>query len=211
VGHPPEREEGGEEVDLETLKVIAGITIFAAGLWQYRRAQTWKRLEFVAQQVDAFFSNPSVKNVLIMLEWDERQINLFRSANKEITHIVDDLVARSLRLSDRPESFSVEEAAIREEFDVFLGFLTRFEHFIESGLVEPRDFEPYLKYWFEILSGRRGSVRSGKIRQAFWNYVDGYDQNSVRSLLSRYVSLGPKLEKSKLRELMKSLEGDNQD
>jgi hypothetical protein len=46
---------------IEFAKIAAGAIAFALGLWQYRRNQKWKRLEFVAGEMKIFFDDPAVK------------------------------------------------------------------------------------------------------------------------------------------------------
>ena len=54
-----------------------GLIAFLAGLTQYRRAQRWKRAEFVAGEMKEFKADPWVRNALLLLDWNERAIDLF--------------------------------------------------------------------------------------------------------------------------------------
>jgi hypothetical protein len=59
---------------------IIGLTgaaiAFLCGLYQYSQAQKWKRLEFVAQEMKAYESDPVVQIVFQMLDWGARVIPL---------------------------------------------------------------------------------------------------------------------------------------
>src|SRR2546429_1260550 len=52
------------------------------GYFQYRKADRWKRAEFLAKEMKGFFSDPDVRNVLMMIDWAERRINLLLIDNK---------------------------------------------------------------------------------------------------------------------------------
>jgi hypothetical protein len=47
----------------------------------------------------------------------------------------------------------MEEARIRDIYDDFLYYFSRFYHFIESRLLRPHEIEPYLRYWIEEIAG----------------------------------------------------------
>ena len=42
----------------EWLKIVGAFLVFIAGLWQYTKAQKWKRREFIAAQVKEFGKRP---------------------------------------------------------------------------------------------------------------------------------------------------------
>ena len=48
------------------------------GYFQYRKADQWKRAEFVANEMKEFFGDRDVQCVLLMIDWAPRRINLFQ-------------------------------------------------------------------------------------------------------------------------------------
>src|SRR5204863_9581854 len=65
------------KLGVDLLTVIAAAIAFAVGLWQYRRAQLWKRLEFVAAEISSFNSDWRARNAMLMLDWGSRKLALF--------------------------------------------------------------------------------------------------------------------------------------
>jgi hypothetical protein len=43
---------------IEGAKIAGALAVFAAGLGQYRRAHSWKRMEFIAQEINKFCVDP---------------------------------------------------------------------------------------------------------------------------------------------------------
>jgi hypothetical protein len=55
----------------------AGATIaFLVGILQYRKAQQWKRAEFLASEIKSLFENSKVSTALTMIDWSLRRIKL---------------------------------------------------------------------------------------------------------------------------------------
>src|SRR5437763_11822396 len=67
--------ELGHWISLGT--AVAALIAFIVGLAQYRHAQRWKRAEFVAKEIKELKSDPAIRNALLMLDWNERYIELF--------------------------------------------------------------------------------------------------------------------------------------
>jgi hypothetical protein len=66
-----------------TAATLVGIVAFVFGLYQYRRAEEWKRTEFLAKETEAFFGDPVVRNALLMIDWAPRHINLYLSTSTD--------------------------------------------------------------------------------------------------------------------------------
>jgi hypothetical protein len=176
----------------EVLQLVGAATAFAIALWQYVRAQSWKRAEFVANEVRAFVSDAAVVKVMTMLDWGSREIELGErgeDGNPKKTLVTYQLVSSALMTHEEHGGFSGKEAAIRDCFDRFLEYLERFEAFIEAGLVRPRDFSPYLHYWTTLLAGEYGGIPQSDVLPRFWKFVDSYGYKGVRRLISRYHSM----------------------
>lgn len=116
------------------LGVFGGLVGFGVGLWQYARAQAWKRAEFVAKEIREFESLHPVRVVLRMLDWNERDFELHPDAEDpdERRVVLNDRdIARALAPhADRPDGFGPDEAAVRDYFSVFFDRLERFDHYL---------------------------------------------------------------------------------
>jgi hypothetical protein len=161
---------------------------FLVGLLQYRHAQRWKRAEFVANEIKEFKADPSIHNALLMLDWNERAIELFpREVDPTKRSIlVDD---ESLALALVPHTircdFTPLEIALRDTFDRLFDRLERFEYFLQAGLVTREEFEPYLIYWLDLLGNENNGRKAPVVVRAIWRYVEFY-YAGVTNLLGRY-------------------------
>jgi hypothetical protein len=173
----------------------AAFVAFLAGLVQYRHAQRWKRSELVAKEVKEFKSDPAVRNALFMLDWNEGYVELFPQEPdpaKRSALVTDALLGHALApLPDKAaarlhDEFKREEVAIRAAFDELFDALERFEYFIQAGLVSRREFDPYLRYWVDLLGDRSGRRKPPAVLDALWAYIDFYSYSGVQKLLRRY-------------------------
>jgi len=175
------------ETLIALLGVTGGIVGFSVGLWQYRNAQRWKVLEFVAQEVKEFEKRAAVSNAMLMLDYEGMEIELFPEEEKPADRLVavrEPLLVASL-VVEQERGFTNAEVAIRDIFDEFFGCLERFDQYIESGLVSYAAFHPYLKYWLGILAGRKPGLKSDRLASAVDEFLQAFDYNGVLRLLRR--------------------------
>jgi hypothetical protein len=186
--------------------ISAGVTLLVllGGLYQYQKAQLWKRSEFVAGQMRAFFSVPEVRKATTMIDWAVRRINLFNTPDPDqskwpvvsremqcralLPHTIipdkteSEAAAGSETISASPRLFTLQEAAIRDSYDRLLDGLERFASYIQTRLVTKEDLEPYLGYWIrDIASDGEDEI------EVCWTfilfvYIDFYDFSGVQKL-----------------------------
>lgn len=175
---------------MDVVKVTAAAVAFAIGLWQYRKSQIWKRLEFVSAQMKIFFDDPAVRNAMIMLDWRKKKIPLYNHRDEddfdEVT-VQYEIVATALGV-DPNHKYSKVESAIRETFERFLEYLARFEGFLELGVVKPGDLNPYLDYWMKLISGNdpHSPEVTKSVLPSLWTFIDYYGYVDVRRFVGRY-------------------------
>jgi hypothetical protein len=183
-----------DEVKMETTHwltlaaLMGGLVAFLGGLVQYRRAQRWKRAEFVASEIKEFKADPMVRNALLLLDWNERAVELCpqeADPEKRCVRIEDRAIAKALVPHVTRSDFTPLEIALRDTFDRFFDRLERFEYFLEAGLVSKQEFAPYLRYWLEILGNENSGRKSPEVVRAIWVYIDFY-YCEVISLLRRF-------------------------
>ncbi|MCX6595312.1 MAG: hypothetical protein NTV70_02975 [Acidobacteria bacterium] len=169
---------------IEVVKVVGGGMAFGLGLWQYRVAQSWKRMEFTAAEIAKFRADPMVRRVYLMLDWEARRIDLgLPKEGDNFPVIKHSLVASALVPHSEKEKFTLAEAAIRDHFDVFLEYLCHFEAFVTAKLIQPDELRPYLEYWTKKLAGEDKISRELLIQ--FWRFVDHYGYAAARNLVCR--------------------------
>jgi hypothetical protein len=176
----------GNWLTLATLS--GGLIAFLVGLIQYRHAQRWRRAEFVANEMKEFKADPMVHNALLLLDWNERAVELFPSEadpNRHSICIKDQAIAAALVPHVARCDFTPVEIALRDNFDRFFDRLERFEYFLEAGLVTCKQFAPYLSYWLDILGNENSGRKSPEVVRALWVYIDFY-YSGVTSLLRRF-------------------------
>ena len=143
------------ELRLSILTSLGALAVFGLGLWQYIRADRWKRTEFLANEMKTFFSDPDIRNVLAMCDYDPRRVNLFHLETLRMNEFpvvskrlqVNALIPDSL-MPQMKEKFSSRELRIRDSFEKFLDTLDRFGADIERNLYSSDDLDPYFGYWF---------------------------------------------------------------
>jgi hypothetical protein len=180
---------------LQALILLGAALAFIIGLVQYRRAQHWKRVEWVAQEMKGLFSDPIVQAALRMFEWGSRRIPLYPDRKEESDRYVllkNEIVADALLLhDDRPEGFSDQEADIRAAFDRFLDGLERFHSYVATGLVELSDLRPYLKYWAVTLCRPRSPRPKEHRLVRLTVYMKRYGYDGALELLERIAAAEP--------------------
>jgi hypothetical protein len=170
--------------------VLSASVAFASGLLQYRKAQRWKRAEFVAAEVKEVLKDRWVAVALQLLDFNSSSYNLQKSDHEqELSDFTLDDVDLAIALephSMRRDGLSAAEVRVREAFDALFDALQRFEHFVAAGLVRSRDFAPYLHYWLKLL----GDANSGRKPQvtvaAIWRYIEYYGYHDVQRFMDRF-------------------------
>ena len=186
----------------EYLKILAllGASIaFVVGLLQYRKAQRWKRAEFLANEMKIFFATPRVQRALLLIDWGCREIQLLedRPADESwviVTRQIQTMGLRPHTLLDQtgsdPETFHVDEsvsgegftesqAAIRDCYDAFLDGLERFASYAKAGLIDVSSLRPYIGYWVDDISSPTENADDAAWCAALLTYVSFYRFDDV--------------------------------
>jgi hypothetical protein len=170
--------------------VLSASIAFASGLFQYRKAQRWKRAEFVAAEVKEVLKDRWVAVALQLLDFNMNSYNLAKSDSEHELRDVPltdiDLAIAMEPHSIRSEGFGTAEVRVREAFDAFLDALQRFEHFVAAGLVSSRDFAPYLRYWVTLLGDAHSGRKPQVVVAAIWRYIEFYGYSDVQRFLARF-------------------------
>jgi hypothetical protein len=172
---------------LKAIALVGAAIAFAIGLVQYRRAQHWKRTEWVAQEMKKLFSDPIVQAAFMMIDWGSAEILLYphrKNIEERSVPLTDEAVARALMPHEQRQGndkFTPVEADIRAAFDRALDGLERFHSYVATGLVKIGDLQPYLKYWAVNLTRDRGA---GEERiENLLAYMDKYGFDGAHKLL----------------------------
>jgi len=174
----------GADNTVALLGLVGAAVAFFVGLIQYRRAQQWKRAEWVAQEVKAVLADPSVDAALKMIDWGGRSIQLYptrKNEDERFEWVASEEVVRGLASHHDHGPFTPKEAAIRDAFAHLLDGLERLEGYLGAGLITVSDLAPYLHYWAEHLENARGNPRLNQVRA----YMSTYRCDGAARLLRR--------------------------
>lgn len=187
---------------LKAIALLGAAGAFSIGVWQYRRAQQWKRAEWVAQEMKQLLADPMVQAVFLMVDWGTRRVRLYPGADDQTQGYVwltDTDVAHALMPhEERPGGFSDQEATIRAAFDVFLDGVQRFYSYVETGLVTEAELRPYLEYWAENICEEPALDGTEERLRALQRYMTKYGYDGAYALLARIAAAKHRREQTRL-------------
>lgn len=180
-----------ETVDflLKLLGAIGAAVLFFIGLKRYNKSQTWKKKEFLANEIRVFTSDEVVQNAMLMLDWEGREIKLFPDEeipNDRYVHVDRAILTAALRYgfsaTGKPITFNDVEIEIRDTFSVFFDYFERFQDLIDSKLIEAEDLIPYLIYWIESISNRKDEPYV----RAIYQFIISYKFEGTQALFKEF-------------------------
>lgn len=194
---------------------IGAISAFTFAIFQYRKAEKWKRMQFVADEVRDLEADPVIANALLMIDWGVRKINLLLVPEAKVTDLVKitrDMQWRALvphplkqkypeyQAKTRMElegtsgeigpfrdlGFSAIEVRIRDTYDALLTRLDRLETFIDADLIRADELRPFIYYWIDALTTLDGTDDDATWRFTLLTYIDFYKYTGVNHLFTRF-------------------------
>ncbi|MDP4270410.1 MAG: hypothetical protein Q8909_09845 [Bacteroidota bacterium] len=168
---------------------VVSLIALIKGVYEYQKAQKWKKAEFVSKEIKEFFSDFDVKRALLMLDWGNNEIDLRPNeiARKKKLEFDDKIIEAALKTHlEVDDGFTEEEALVKTIFDVLFDKLIMFEHFIKSGLVKSDDIKPYLIYWIEIIANPLNDRKPEFVKEQMFKYIDLYGYQELRRFFERF-------------------------
>jgi hypothetical protein len=138
-----------------------------------------------------FNTGAMVKNVMSILDWGSRYVELFptktnyddRFAKVDRQILKSALQYHKFKIADSTnDRYTRTEVAIRDNFDCFLSYFERFEHFIEAELITIEELKPYLQYWIDTISENIEI----DVRNFLFHYIDKYRYKGTQDLFIRF-------------------------
>ncbi len=173
---------------IDLTAVVISLSLLLKGIYEYTKAQRWKRAEFVSKEIKEFFSDADVRRALIMLDWNRNVIELLPNEIEGKTKLAfeDSLLESALGTHKEGRTFSFEDAVIKKIFDNFFDKLIIFSNYIKAGLITVPDIRPYLSYWIEILSDDNNGRKNEALRKQIWKYIHEYGYVEVKQLCEAF-------------------------
>jgi hypothetical protein len=204
-------ESASEPAWLEPSKFVVSVVgvcvaaiVFYEGLRQYRRAQVWKRAEFLANEIKELLADRKAANALTMIDWGARRIKLdpegqpivvtyAMQSEALLPHTRVELSAGAPIESSRASidettlgKFSSNEALIRDCYDALLDRLDRLGSYLETGLLSPADIRPYLGYYVDELAAPAANATEALWNLTLFTYVRFYHFRGIPILFERF-------------------------
>lgn len=190
-------------MDITTILTSTSVFIALAGLWfglwQYRAAQGWKRMEYVASVLDKINTDEDLRLALTFLDWREREILIpsrFAPTKERFsfrhTHA---LMSEAFKLKNREisketgmidlnsEYLKTEYIIYVEIFDRFFDYLEQVNQCVNMGLIKRDDVER-LNYWADRIY--RMKYRSEPV---FRDYLEYFGYHGVLSFVTQHAQL----------------------
>ena len=190
-------------IDLESgLKIGAftvSILLFIKGIYEYTKAQKWKKAEFVSKEIKEFYNDFDIKRALILLDWNTNELDLRPNEIDGIVkfYFTDELILSSLQTHRESSGFSGEEVVIKSVFDSLFDRLVMFNSYIETGLIKVKDIKPYLIYWIQILADTENDRKPEQVRTQIWKYIDEYGYGKIGEFCSKFGFKNNRINKRK--------------
>ena len=171
----------------DSLTVIGAVIAFFIALHQYKKAQKWKRTEFILSYYSNILNSFNVKRGMRMLDWNRIGIPLEDGEieGKNNFWFDDDLLRSSLRnhfeMRDT-DGFSDKESIVRLVMDEFLEKLGACYPFIKTKLIKKEDITGDIIYWISIIGDVNNKSKDAITRKQLWNYVVAYKYENIISL-----------------------------
>jgi len=169
---------------IELLKLTGALIAFRVAYARYVKAQECKRAQFIGKQWHQFESNAKVWNAMVML--DGRKVQLFKeleNGDRWWFEVDDQLIEQALL---KQGDYSEEMMAILDSFDAFFDGVQRFGSLIESGLIKPKQLDPFLGHWIDIIGDERNDRKGSETREAIWTYIDKNSYRGIQRLFDTY-------------------------
>lgn len=175
---------------IKCLTTIIALFIAIKAIIEYRRAQKWKKSEFLAKEIKEFLSDKDVRRALLILDWNVIDLPLYESEipeNKHRSFLFDDEIHLKNALSIIPDSrFTDEESIVRKTIDEFLVRLSMIQNYVDSKLINTNDLKPYLKYWIKLMGDKEKSRKKVEYTAKLWAFILHFEYDQVIRLMENF-------------------------
>ena len=133
--------------------VLTGVIAGAKWVYEYTKKIKWERNKFLLERIDIYKKKDSVQKMHQLLDWNEVLID-FDGEKKLIN---DDDLIEALTTHDIKNKFTSTEVKLRNIFDEYFDSFYELVLLSEMGLIDEKNLAILLKYWMEIIDGRKNN------------------------------------------------------
>jgi hypothetical protein len=176
----------------DILSITGSVLAFAGlgfGLYQYYKAQKWKRAEFAAQQLEQLSKDADLELCCRLLDWGVRQSPVpqqYAALSKEKTFVHNWRVVFEAMLPEEDAKnikWDWQHMMYRDIFDKLFAYLERTNHYIAINLISTRDVAS-LKYWLQQIRAPR--FLPPEQQDVFLGFISRYGYSGVQQMMSRF-------------------------
>lgn len=158
-------------------KITLGVAVITGVKWvyEYTKKLTWDKNVFLLERYEKFKSKESTQTMQLLLDWNKIKVPL----NLVMVKVDDDILFEALQTHNVKTSYTPEEVALRKIFDEYFDDLNEFRLLSETGLISEKNYRLFMKYWFEILTGKKSNKPKKVLSQIeiylkYYGYGDLY-------------------------------------
>jgi hypothetical protein len=177
---------------IAAVSAAGAILVFGLGVSQYRASENWKRSEFVAAQIKEFNADKINRSVLLMMDYDPARVELFPEKTKVGDRYVDVEFRTLINAINKEKGTSEVEFQIRIYFEHLLTALSRFNYFLDSGAIEPKELCADFSYPVELMTGtaremklQNTGVDIAPFSKAVHDYLARWQYSDITNFLGR--------------------------
>jgi hypothetical protein len=163
----------------EKMTLWAGIAAAAKWVYEYTKRLSWDRNRFLLERIEKFRSMDSTAKVQTMLDWNGARVEI----NGKRVWVDYVILMGALQTHDVKHDFSAVEVSIRGLFDEYLDGLSELVAMSRSGLVDKGNLRLFMRYWIDILAGRRGKKTA--LSNQFKRYMLFYGYEELHDFVMR--------------------------
>ena len=175
------------EVLVAGFSAVIAFGAFGTGLYQYYRAQVWKKSEFAADQLQRLTDDSTLALCCVFLDWEARRI----AVPKEYSVFTSDTsfahdwnkLKDALKPEEKEANYPFPLVLYRDAFDQFFVYLDRINHYISVGLFQVEDVYP-LTYWLGELKASRNLAPGDQ--HVFLTFINHYHYWGVKALMKKF-------------------------
>jgi len=158
--------------------LIAGLATSLKWVWEYSQSRKFEKNKFLLERIEKFNNLESTQKVQKILDWNSISIEI----NDVKVKVDDGILVESLKTHDQKVSFDSTEVYLRQIFDDYFTGITELIILSNTGLVDKRNLKKFLKYWIDILNGKKKNKPESFVK-TIENYLKFYGYTEVLEFL----------------------------